>query len=114
MRDFESRFGRKPEGMWLPETAPDTETLEVLAENGIRFTILDPRQAKRFRLLRKMEWQEVSHGRIDPSRAYVARLPSKKKISLFFYDGPISQAVAFEGILNDGKRFAERLLSGFS
>ena len=114
IRDFESRFGRKPEGMWLPETAVDTETLEVLAENGIAFTILAPRQAKRVRLLRKMEWQDVSDGRIDPSRAYVATLPSKKKISLFFYDGPISQGVAFEGLLNDGKRFAERLLGGFS
>jgi alpha-amylase/alpha-mannosidase (GH57 family) len=114
IRDFESRFGRKPEGMWLPETAVDTEALEVLAENGITFTILAPRQAKRVRLLRKMEWQDVSEGKIDPSRAYVTTLPSKKKINLFFYDGPISQAVAFEGVLNDGKRFAERLLSGFS
>jgi alpha-amylase/alpha-mannosidase (GH57 family) len=114
IRDFESRFGRKPEGMWLPETAVDTETLEVLAENGITFTILAPRQAKRVRLLRKTEWQEVSEGKIDPSRAYVAILPSKKKITLFFYDGPISQGVAFEGLLNDGRRFAERLLSGFS
>ncbi len=114
IRDFESRFGRKPEGMWLPETAVDTETLEVLAENGIGFTILAPRQAKRVRLLRKLEWQEVSEGKIDPSRAYVATLPSKRKINLFFYDGPISQSVAFEGLLDDGNRFAERLLSGFS
>jgi hypothetical protein len=114
IRDFESRFGRKPEGMWLPETAVDTETLEVLAENGITFTILAPRQAKRVRLLRKAEWQDVSGGQIDPSRAYVAMLPSRKKISLFFYDGPISQSVAFEGLLNDGKRFAERLLGGLS
>ena len=114
IRDFESRFGRKPEGMWLPETAVDTETLEVLAENGISFTILAPRQAKRVRLLRKTEWQDVSDGRIDPSHAYVAILPSKGNINLFFYDGPISQSVAFEGLLNDGKRFAERLLGGFS
>ena len=114
IRDFESRFGRMPEGMWLPETAVDTETLEVLAENGIAFTILAPRQAKRVRLLRKLEWQDVSDGRIDPSRAYVATLPSKRKINLFFYDGPISQSVAFEGLLNDGRRFAERLLGGFS
>jgi alpha-amylase/alpha-mannosidase (GH57 family) len=114
IRDFESRFGRKPEGMWLPETAVDTETLEVLAENGISFTILAPRQAKRVRLLRKTEWQDVSDGRIDPSHAYVAILPSKRNINLFFYDGPISQSVAFEGLLNDGKRFAERLLGGFS
>jgi alpha-amylase/alpha-mannosidase (GH57 family) len=112
--DFEARFRRKPEGMWLPETAVDAETLEVLAENGISFTILAPRQAKRIRLLRKIEWQDVSGGKIDPSRAYVSTLPSGRKINLFFYDGPISQAVAFEGLLNDGKRFADRLLSGFS
>ncbi len=52
--------------------------------------------------------------RIDPSRAYLAELPSKRTINLFFYDGPISQGVAFEGLLNDGKRFADRLLGGFS
>ncbi len=112
--DFESRFGRKPEGMWLPETAVDTETLEVLAGHGIKFTILAPRQAKRVRALNKTHWEDVTASRIDPSHPYLAELPSKKKINLFFYDGPISQAVAFEGLLNDGKRFAERLLSGFS
>jgi alpha-amylase/alpha-mannosidase (GH57 family) len=114
IRDFESRFGRKPEGMWLPETAVDIETLEVLAENGIKFTILAPRQAKQVRPVKDPKWQDVSGSRIDPSRAYVAELPSKKTINLFFYDGPISQGVAFEGLLNDGKRFADRLLSGFS
>jgi alpha-amylase/alpha-mannosidase (GH57 family) len=114
IRDFESRFGREPEGMWLPETAVDTETLEVLAENGIKFTILAPRQAKRIRPIGGVKWEDVSGGQIDPSRAYLAELPSKKIINLFFYDGPISQAVAFEGLLNDGKRFADRLLGGFS
>ena len=113
IRDFESRFGRRPEGMWLPETAVDTETLEVLAENGIRFTILAPRQAKRARS-RSTRFHDVSGGRIDPAHAYIVRLPSKKRINVFFYDGPISQAVAFEGLLEDGKRFADRLMSGFS
>jgi hypothetical protein len=112
--DFESRFGRKPEGMWLPETACDTETLEVLAENEIKFTILAPRQAKRVRSKATGRFQDVSGARIDPARAYLAKLSSKKKLSLFFYDGPISQAVAFEGLLSDGKRFADRLMSGFS
>jgi alpha-amylase/alpha-mannosidase (GH57 family) len=112
--DFESRFGRKPEGMWLPETAVDTETLEVLAENGIKFTILAPRQAQRIRPKNGSKFEDVSEGRIDPARAYLAELPSKKRITLFFYDGPISQGVAFEGLLNDGKRFADRLMSGFS
>ncbi len=114
IRDFESRFGRKPEGMWLPETAVDTETLEVLAENGIQFTILAPRQAQRVRARNSSKYEDVTGARIDPARSYRADLPSKKRINLFFYDGPISQGVAFEGLLNDGKRFAERLLSGFS
>jgi alpha-amylase/alpha-mannosidase (GH57 family) len=114
IRDFESRFGRQPEGMWLPETAVDTETLEVLAENGIKFTILAPRQAKRVRAKDGKDFTDVSGAAIDPARSYLAELPSKKQINLFFYDGPISQGVAFEGLLNDGKRFADRLLGGFS
>jgi len=114
IRDFEARFGRAPEGMWLPETAVDVETLELLAENGIKFTILAPRQAKRIRSRRAVKWTDVTDARVDPSHAYVAELPSKLRIALFFYDGPISQAVAFEGLLNDGKRFAERLAGGFS
>jgi alpha-amylase/alpha-mannosidase (GH57 family) len=114
VRDFAARFGRQPEGMWLPETAVDIPTLEALAAQGIRFTILAPRQAKRVRRYGSRNWKDVSGDRIDPSRAYQLRLPSKKTISLFFYDGPISQGVAFEGLLNDGKRFADRLLGGFS
>jgi alpha-amylase/alpha-mannosidase (GH57 family) len=112
--DFEHRFKRRPEGMWMPETAVNTETLEVLAENGILYTIMAPRQAKRVRRKGGRSWKDVSGDRIDPSRAYLVNLPSKKTISVFFYDGPISQGVAFEGLLNDGKRFADRLISGFS
>ena len=114
IRDFEYRFGRFPEGMWLPETAVDTETLEVLAESGIKFTILAPRQAKRIRKRGSRSWQDVSGDRVDPSRAYLAQLPSRKTISVFFYDGPISQGVAFERLLDNGQRFADRLMSGFS
>jgi alpha-amylase/alpha-mannosidase (GH57 family) len=112
--DFEHRFGRRPEGMWLAETAVDIETLEILADHGIRFTILSPMQASRVRLIGKGGWSDVRGGRIDPSRPYLCRLPAGKSISLFFYDGPISHAVAFEGLLNDGHAFAQRLLSGFS
>jgi alpha-amylase/alpha-mannosidase (GH57 family) len=112
--DFERRFGHKPEGMWLPETAVNTETLEVLAENGIKFTILAPRQARRVRRRDSRKWIDVTGDRIDPSRAYLMRLPSRRTMNLFFYDGPISQGVAFEGTLDNGQRFAERLRSGFS
>jgi hypothetical protein len=100
--------------MWLPETAVNTETLQLLAENGIRFTILAPRQAKRVRAKDGRKWGDVSGDKIDPSRAYQVQLPSRKSIAVFFYDGPISQAVAFEGLLDNGQRFADRLLSGFS
>lgn len=114
IRDFEHRFQRFPEGMWLAETAVDIETLEVLAEAGIRFTVLAPRQAGRVRRTGSGMWHDVSGSRIDPSRAYLCRLPSGRSISLFFYDGPISQAVAFEKLLASGEQFAARLLSGFS
>jgi alpha-amylase/alpha-mannosidase (GH57 family) len=114
IKDFESRFKRFPEGMWLPETAVDYETLEVLAENGIMFTVLAPHQASRVRKLRTSKWRDVSGARIDPTRAYACRLPSGRSITIFFYDGPLSQAVAFENLLNKGEDFANRLLSGFS
>ena len=114
IRDFEYRFRRPPEGMWLAETAVDNETLDLLAEYGIKFTILAPRQAWRVRKIGTGKWKDVSGSRIDPSRAYLCRLPSGRTINLFFYDGPISQAVAFENLLKKGEDFAHRLLSGFS
>ena len=114
IRDLEHRFGRKPEGMWLPETAVDLATLELLAESGVKFTVLAPRQASRVRKLGSRSWKDVSGERIDPTRAYVAKLPSRRSISLFFYDGPISRAVAFEHLLDNGQHFAERMMSGFS
>ena len=99
IRDFERRFGRTPEGMWLAETAVDIATLEALAEQGIQFTILAPHQAGRVRKIGGRSWKDVSGARIDPTRAYLAKLPSGKRINLFFYDGPISRAVAFEHLL---------------
>jgi alpha-amylase/alpha-mannosidase (GH57 family) len=114
IRDFEHRFGRRPEGMWLPETAVDLETLAILAELGIRFTILAPHQASRVRIIGDRTWSDVSGGRIDPTRPYLLRLPSGQRITLFFYDGPISRAVAFEGLLTTGEHVADRLLSALS
>ena len=108
--DFEHRFRRRPEGMWLPETAVDLETLDVLAEHGILFTILSPHQARRIKSIDGGEWLDVGGGKIDPTRPYLARLPSGRTIALFFYDGAISHAVAFEGLLSNGERFAHRLL----
>jgi alpha-amylase/alpha-mannosidase (GH57 family) len=114
IRDFEKRFGRHPEGMWLPETAVDLQTLEVLADLGIKFTILSPHQAGRVRPLGGRAWRKVDGGRIDPSMAYAVRVTSGKTMNVFFYDGPISRAIAFEDVLADGKRFSDRLLGAFS
>ena len=114
IKDFEYRFKRLAEGMWLPETAVDLETLDILAEQGIRFTILAPHQAFRVRKIGTGKWKEVSGGRIDPTRAYLCRLPSGRRINIFFYDGLISHAVAFEELLKKGEDYATRLLSGFS
>lgn len=111
--DFQSRFGRLPEGMWLPETAVDLETLDILAQHGMRFTILSPFQAKRVRMPRDKTWSDASNGLIDPSRPYRCRLRSGREIALFFYDGPIAKAIAFDGVLARGEMLIERLMGGF-
>lgn len=136
VRDFEHRFSRSPEGIWLAETAVDVPTLEAVAEQGVRFTILAPHQAARIRPLPDADpapgvpggpdarpedapraregWMDVSGARVDPTRPYLCRLPSGREIVLFFYDGPISRAVAFEGLLRSGDRFVGRLLHMFN
>jgi alpha-amylase/alpha-mannosidase (GH57 family) len=108
--DFEHRFGRRPEGMWLPETAVDVASLEALAAEGIAFTILEPHQALRWRPLREGAWHDVAQHGIDTRRPYLCRLPSGKSIAIFFYDGPVSRAVAFERLLVSGEALAHRVL----
>jgi len=114
IRDFESHFGRKPEGMWLPECAADNESLDALAQQGIKFTILSPFQASRIRPLEgNSEWQDVNGAKVDPSMPYLVKLKSGRSIAVFFYDAPIAQAVAFEQLLDNGEHFANRLLEAF-
>jgi alpha-amylase/alpha-mannosidase (GH57 family) len=114
IRDFEHRFGRPPEGMWLPETALDIETLDIMAELGIRFTILAPRQAHKVRKIGQGHWRDVRGGRIDPTTAYLLKLCKGRTMNLFFYDGPISQGIAFEDVLERGENLASRLVNAFS
>jgi Domain of unknown function (DUF3536)/Glycosyl hydrolase family 57 len=92
--DFEGRFGRRPEGMWLPETAVDADTLDVLAEAGIAFTILAPHQVV----------APPPHGL--PGRY---RAAGGGDVVLFLYDGPISHDVAFGPLLRDARAWAARL-----
>src|SRR5262249_5428888 len=112
IKDFQHRFERDPEGMWLPETAVDLGTLDFLSTEGIKFTILAPSQAAQLRVQKKTLWLELEYG-IDSRRAYGCRLPSGREIALFFYDGAISQAVAFERLLFSGENFARTLLGRF-
>ncbi len=116
IRDFEYRFGRKPEGMWLAETAVDDDTLRLLEANGIKFTILSPYQAEKFKNKNDKDWTDVSWGNIDPARSYRYNIKSApgKSIDLFFYDGAISRSVAFDELLKDGNKFIKRLKEGVS
>src|SRR5262249_28077082 len=107
VRDFERRFGRAPEGMWLPEAAVNVETLEVLAEHGIRFTVLSPCQAARVRRRGEHDWHSAEGDQIDTRRAYVHNLPSGRSIGLFFYDGALARAVACEGLLARPEEFVD-------
>ncbi|HZP05695.1 MAG TPA: DUF3536 domain-containing protein [Terracidiphilus sp.] len=126
--DYQFHFGQPPEGMWLAETAADTATLELMARQGIKFTILAPHQCKRVRPLKEPEpaalpaeaivpardtWTDTPNAAVDTTRPYLARFASGAAITIFFYNGPSSRAVAFEGLLNSAENFAGRLKSGF-
>jgi len=114
IRDFEYRFVRKPEGMWLPETAVDFETLNIMAEFGIKFTILSPHQARKVRKINSEVWTDVEGGKIDIRLPYLCKLPSGRSIVIFFFSRPISKEIAFNKLLQNGEEFAKRLLTVFS
>jgi alpha-amylase/alpha-mannosidase (GH57 family) len=149
--DFEFRYGRKPEGMWLSETAVNRSVLDLMAQEGIKFTVLAPVQCARVRLLprnspssspdsswssfrsaaegsaspisavlsveaieaEEISWTETPDATVDPTHPYLISLDEGRSINVFFYDGPASRAIAFEGLLNSGDDFAKRLLAGF-
>ena len=112
--DFERRFGRYPEGMWLPETAADTPSLEALAEAGIKFTVLAPHQALAVRRQGKGDWLDVSGGRVDTRKGYYVRLPSGKPFSVFFFDKSLSTGLSFGGLLDSGEALSTALLGAFA
>ncbi|MDR1993480.1 MAG: DUF3536 domain-containing protein [Nitrososphaerota archaeon] len=112
--DFELRFGRFPEGMWLPETAVDIESLEVLAEHSINFTILSPHQASKIRKIGEENWLDVSNSKIDPRYPYLCRLPSGKSITLFFFDKQAATDISFGHLLENGEAFANRLIDALT
>ena len=138
--DFESRFGRKPEGMWLAETAVNRHVLDLMAQEGILYTVLAPNQCARIARLsahdqeasasssssrgeaegsgsgiagESPDWISTPNATVDPTQPYLVRLDEGRTISVFFYNGPNSRAIAFEGLLDSGEKFATRLMQGF-
>ncbi len=118
IKDFQHRFNRLPEGIWLAETATDDETLKVLVDCGIKYTVLSPYQAAETRPIKdkSTKWKDVNWGNIDPGQAYRYFLKdgSGRHIDLFFYDGSISKSVAFDNLLRNGDTFTDRLKEGIS
>jgi len=111
--DFRHRFGREPESMWLPETAVNDATLEVLIDHGLRYVILAPAQAWRYRAPGSADWQDVEDSSINPSRpySYFHQDGSGRSIAVFFYDGPLARAIAFEKALTSSERLVGMLKS---
>jgi hypothetical protein len=95
IRDFQRRFGRDPEGMWLPETAVDHETLEVLAQEGIRFTVLAPHQVT----------HPSVHGRAGRWTS------GSRELALFCYDGPLAHEIAFGDVMRDAGHWHSRIMA---
>ncbi len=116
--DYKKHYGSPPEGMWLAETAADSASLEIMARHGVKFTLLAPHQCKHVRPLDDgkgeptADWTETPAASVDTTRPYLMRFPSGASIAIFFYNGPASRAIAFEGLLNSGENFAGRLKSG--
>lgn len=112
LQDFTARFGRRSQGLWLPECGADLATLDAVAAEGVSFVLLSPYQAAAVRGA-EGGWHDVSGARLDPTRPYRIALPSGRTITAFFYDGPIARAIAFEGGLGSGAELARRLEAGF-
>jgi hypothetical protein len=112
--DYQRHYGTPPEGMWLAETAADTESLELMAQHGIKFTVLAPHQCRHIRSLKDgTGWTETPNASVDTTRPYQVRFDSGVSIAVFFYNGAVSRAIAFEGLLNSGESLAARLKGGF-
>jgi alpha-amylase/alpha-mannosidase (GH57 family) len=97
LADFRFRFGRDAEALWLPETAANDEVLSLLIEQGMRYVILAPNQGR---------------GDIDTSRPYLFRHVdgSGRSLAVFFYNGPLARAIAFERALSSSRGLVERFV----
>jgi len=108
--DFRFRFKRDAEAMWLPETACNDETLELLIEQGMRYVILAPNQAGRVRRLSDRQWNDVPSGAVDSTQPYrfFHRNGSGRSLAVFFYNGPLARSIAFERALSSSEELVRR------
>ncbi len=108
LTDFKFHFGRESEGIWLPETACNENTLESLCRENISYTILDSSQALKISKFHSNISLDVSNGNINTLHPYrwFSKINSSKFIDIFFYNGPVSKAIAF----NDALMSSENLL----
>ena len=116
LEDFRRRFGRQAEALWLPETACDDETLRVLIDFGMRYVLLAPGQCARVRPDGVPAWTDASRGHFSTNRPYRwhDRLRPGKHIDLVFYDGFLSQGVAFGKFMADSRGAAEKIKTAFA
>jgi alpha-amylase/alpha-mannosidase (GH57 family) len=108
LRDFEKRFGRTSEGMWLPEAAVNDIVVQFLIDYGIKFVILSPHQVEKVKV--GQNWVDVSKGDIDFSKPYILKEPNGE-IVVFFYNGYLSHAVSFNHLLRSAEGFKSAILS---
>jgi len=116
IREFQHRFGRDPEAMWLPEAAVDAVTLGLLVRAGMRYVILSPAQAARWRPVGEVGWITPSEAELDPRRPYrwtlkdgQGRVQGDAGIDVCFYHAPLSRGISFQHYLRDAGTLASRI-----
>ncbi len=120
LKDFQHRFHREAEAMWLPETAVDYPTLATLVAHGLEYVILSPYQARRVRPLTGDAWEMVQAQTLDTTQAYRCFLPNASEaqderpyIDVFFYNGGVASDLSFSDLLKDSQQLVVRLEEGF-
>lgn len=113
LADFKYHFGRDSEGIWLPETACNRETIEVLINESIKYIILDTSQAEMIRKTGSENWADVFDNSINPKQPYrcYSEINKQKYIDIFFYDGPVSKAVAFDDVLQSSQNLLNKIFT---
>ncbi|MFA6583232.1 MAG: DUF3536 domain-containing protein [Elusimicrobiaceae bacterium] len=120
IEDFRHRFGEYPSSLWCPETACNDDILKLLIDVRMKYVILDTSQVQKVRKCGTQKWLDVSNGSIDPRRPYIWHdrgadgepIPGRS-IAIFFYDGPVSKAVAFEDVMRDSYTMTQRINACF-